>query len=30
MILCTYCNEPMVKVLAANPIHFKGPGWGKE
>ncbi len=30
MIPCTYCNEPMVKVIAANPIHFKGKGWGKD
>ena len=30
LILCTYCNEPMVKVIAANPIHFKGKGWGKD
>jgi putative FmdB family regulatory protein len=28
-VLCTYCNEPMVKTFAANPIHFKGKGWGK-
>jgi len=26
----TYCNEPMVKTFAANPIHFKGKGWGKD
>ena len=30
MIPCTYCNAPMVKVIAANPIHFKGKGWGKD
>ena len=30
MILCNYCNEPMVKVISANPIHFKGKGWGKD
>jgi putative FmdB family regulatory protein len=30
MILCTYCNEPMTKVITANPIHFKGKGWGKD
>jgi putative FmdB family regulatory protein len=30
MILCNYCNEPMVKVIAATPAHFKGKGWGKD
>jgi predicted nucleic acid-binding Zn ribbon protein len=30
MILCAYCNEPMAKVISANPIHFKGKGWGKD
>lgn len=30
VILCTYCNEPMNKVIAVNPIHFKGKGWGKD
>ena len=30
MIPCTYCNEPMTKVITANPIHFKGKGWGKD
>ena len=30
MILCAYCNEPMVKVIAAAPAHFKGKGWGKD
>jgi predicted nucleic acid-binding Zn ribbon protein len=27
MIPCTYCNEPMVKVIAAAPAHFKGKGF---
>jgi predicted nucleic acid-binding Zn ribbon protein len=27
MIPCTYCNEPMVKVIAAAPTHFKGKGF---
>jgi len=30
MIPCTYCNEPMVKVIAATPAVFKGKGWGKD
>ena len=27
MILCTYCNEPMTKVITAAPAHFKGKGF---
>ena len=27
VIPCTYCNEPMVKVIAAAPAHFKGKGF---
>jgi predicted nucleic acid-binding Zn ribbon protein len=27
MILCNYCNEPMVKVIAATPAVFKGKGF---
>ena len=27
MILCAYCNEPMVKVIAATPAIFKGKGF---
>jgi predicted nucleic acid-binding Zn ribbon protein len=30
MIPCTYCNEPMIKVIAAIPAVFKGKGWGKD
>jgi len=30
MIPCTYCNEPMTKVITATPAHFKGKGWGKD
>ena len=30
MIPCTYCNAPMVKVIAAIPAVFKGKGWGKD
>ncbi len=26
-ILCTYCNEPMTKVIAAAPAIFKGKGF---
>ena len=29
-VLCTYCNEPMSKMITSNPIHFKGKGWGKD
>jgi predicted nucleic acid-binding Zn ribbon protein len=29
-VLCNYCNEPMTKIITANPIHFKGKGWGKD
>jgi predicted nucleic acid-binding Zn ribbon protein len=27
MIPCTYCNEPMVKVIAAISAVFKGKGF---
>jgi predicted nucleic acid-binding Zn ribbon protein len=27
MILCAYCNEPMVKVIGAIATHFKGKGF---
>jgi predicted nucleic acid-binding Zn ribbon protein len=27
MILCAYCNEPMVKVIGAVPAVFKGKGF---
>jgi putative FmdB family regulatory protein len=30
IIPCTYCNEPMVKVIAPIPAVFKGTGWGKD
>ena len=30
MIPCTYCNEPMVKVINPIAAHFKGTGWGKD
>jgi putative FmdB family regulatory protein len=26
-VLCTYCNEPMAKVIAATPVVFKGKGF---
>jgi putative FmdB family regulatory protein len=26
-VLCTYCNEPMSKVIAATPAVFKGKGF---
>jgi putative FmdB family regulatory protein len=29
MILCNYCNEPMVKVISATPAVFKGKGFYK-
>jgi putative FmdB family regulatory protein len=27
VILCNYCNEPMVKVIGAAATHFKGKGF---
>jgi putative FmdB family regulatory protein len=27
MVLCTYCNEPMLKIIAATPAVFKGKGF---
>ena len=27
-VLCTYCNEPMSKVISPIPAIFKGKGWG--
>ena len=29
-ILCTYCNEPMSKVISPVGAIFKGTGWGKD
>ncbi len=26
-VLCTYCNEPMAKVIAATPVVFKSKGF---
>ena len=28
-VLCTYCNEPMSKVISPIGAIFKGTGWGK-
>jgi predicted nucleic acid-binding Zn ribbon protein len=27
VIVCNYCNEPMTKLIAATPVHFKGKGF---
>jgi putative FmdB family regulatory protein len=27
VVLCNYCNEPMVKVIGAAATHFKGKGF---
>lgn len=27
MILCAYCNEPMVKAISSSSVHFKGKGF---
>jgi putative FmdB family regulatory protein len=29
-VLCTYCNEPMVKMISPVGAIFKGTGWGKD
>jgi putative FmdB family regulatory protein len=27
---CSNCQIPLVRVWAANPVHFKGKGWGHQ
>jgi len=29
-IKCVHCGNVLFKVFSANPIHFKGTGWGKD
>jgi putative FmdB family regulatory protein len=29
-IRCGHCGNVLFKIFSANPIHFKGTGWGKD